>query len=226
MILKGRCQVKNLLKKYGHVWVMGYILIYLPWFFYLERTVTGRYAVMHVALDDYIPFNEYFIIPYLIWFLYVAGAVLYFFFTSRQDYYRLCTFLFVGMTISLVICTFFPNGTDLRTVVDPNKNLCSYLVSLIHASDTPTNVFPSIHAYNSLGVHFAITNSKMLREKKWVRRTSFLLMVAICLSTVFLKQHSAIDVLGAFILGYVMYPFVFGMSYASGRKTAGQKAVS
>lgn len=218
--------MKNLLKKYGHIWVMGYILIYLPWFFYLERTVTDRYTVMHVALDDYIPFNEYFIIPYLLWFVYVSGAVLFFFFTSKQDYYRICTFLFVGMTISLVICTFFPNGTDLRTAVDPGKNFCSYLVSLIHASDTPTNVFPSIHAYNSLGVHFAVTNSSLFKDKKWVSRSSFVLMAAICLSTVFLKQHSAIDVLGAFILGYGMYPFVFGVGYASSRKTAGQKAVS
>ena len=87
---------------------MSYILVYLPWFFYLEQKVTDNYAVMHVALDDRIPFNEYFIIPYLFWFVYVAGAVLYFFFTDKQDYYRLCTFLFVGMTISLLICTVFP----------------------------------------------------------------------------------------------------------------------
>ena len=57
--------MKTLLKKYGHVWVLSYAFLYLPWFLYLEQTVTGDYAVMHTALDDYIPFNEYFIIPYL-----------------------------------------------------------------------------------------------------------------------------------------------------------------
>ena len=111
--------LKNLVKKYGHVWVMGYILIYLPWFYYLERTVSGDYIVTHAGLDDLIPFNEYFIVPYLLWFLYVSGAVLFFFFTSREEYYRICTFLFGGMTISLLICTFFPNGTDVRVAVDP-----------------------------------------------------------------------------------------------------------
>ena len=55
--------MKKLLKKYGHVWVLSYGFLYLPWFFYLERTVISDYAVMHTALDDYIPFNEYFIIP-------------------------------------------------------------------------------------------------------------------------------------------------------------------
>lgn len=218
--------MKNLLKKYSHAWVMGYILIYLPWFCFLEKAVTKNYSVMHVALDDYIPFSEYFIVPYLFWFVYVTGAVLFFFFTSKPDYYRLCTFLFVGMTISLLICTFFPNGTDLRTAVDPNKNIFTRLVAMIHASDTSTNVFPSIHAYNSLGVHFAIRNSQILRDKRWVQVASFLSMVLICLSTVVLKQHSVIDVAGAFVLGYAMYPFVFAGEFAHQRRAARPKPVS
>lgn len=217
--------MKNLLKKYGHVWALSYAFIYLPWFFFLERTVTGGYTVMHVALDDYIPFSEYFIIPYLLWFVYVAGAVMYFFFTNRQDYYKLCIFLFTGMTISLLICTFFPNGTDLRTTVDPQKNLCSYLVAMIHSADTSTNVFPSIHAYNALGTWFAIRNSQALREKKGLRIGSLVLTAAICLSTVVLKQHSVIDVCGAMILAYVIYPFVYGTDYAANRKTVRQKAL-
>ena len=102
-----KSQVKNLLKKYGHIWVCGYILLYLPYFFWLESVITDNYKIMHVALDDMIPFSEYFIIPYIIWF-YVSGAVLYFFFTDKQDYYRLCAFLFIGMTISMMICTFYP----------------------------------------------------------------------------------------------------------------------
>lgn len=215
--------MKNLLKKYSHAWVMGYILIYLPWFFYLESAVTENYSIMHVALDDYIPFSEYFIVPYLFWFAYVAGAVLFFFFTSKSDYYRLCTFLFVGMTVSLLVCTFFPNGTDLRVAVDYDKNIFTKLVGMIHASDTSTNVFPSIHAFNSLGVYFAIRNSQILKEKRWLQILSFVSMTAICLSTVVLKQHSVIDVAGAFILGYGLYPFVFAGDYALERKRARQK---
>lgn len=188
--------------------------------------MTRDYTVMHVALDDYIPFSEYFIIPYMLWFLYVAGAIVYFFFTNKQDYYKLCIFLFTGMTISLLLCTFFPNGTDLRTSVDPAKNFCSYLVSLIHSADTSTNVFPSIHAYNSLGVHFAVMNSRKLREHVWIRRGSLALMAAICLSTVVLKQHSVVDVAGAFLLAYVMYPFVYGAEAAAERRAVREKQLA
>ena len=86
--------MKQILQKYRHAWVLLYVFLYIPWFFYLERTVTSHYHIIHVALDDYIPFNEYFIIPYLFWFLYVAGTVMYFFFKDKHDFYRLCAFLF------------------------------------------------------------------------------------------------------------------------------------
>jgi membrane-associated phospholipid phosphatase len=215
--------VKNLLKKYGHIWVLGYALIYLPWFHYLEVNVKGDYAIMHVTLDDLIPFNEYFVVPYVLWFVYMFAAFWYFFFTSKQEFYRMCTFLIAGMTISLLICTFFPNGTDLRVEVDPKKNIFCWLVNFIHRADTATNVFPSIHAYNSIGVHSAVINSQSLKKKKIVRRTSFLLMITICLSTVFLKQHSVVDVLGATILSLFMYSLVYGGEYAENRRTVHAK---
>ena len=105
------------------LWILGYGFIYLPWFIYLEKTITKHYHVMHSVVDDYIPFNEYFVIPYFLWFAYVAVTIAYFFFVNKEDYYRLCIFLFTGMTISLLVCTLFPNGTDFRPVIDPNKDV-------------------------------------------------------------------------------------------------------
>ena len=62
----------GLIKKYKHAWVFGYILIYMPWFLYLEKHVTSNYHVIHIAIDDKIPFVEYFIVPYLLWFVFIA----------------------------------------------------------------------------------------------------------------------------------------------------------
>lgn len=158
--------LKELLKKYGHIWILGYGFIYLPWFMHLEKTVTSNYHIMHSSLDDMIPFNEYFVIPYLLWFAYVTAAIAYLFFKNKEEYYRLCAFLFTGMTLSLLICTLFPNGTDLRTAVNPDKNLCSRLVYMLHQADTNTNVFPSIHVYNSIGTHIAVMKSESLKKHK------------------------------------------------------------
>lgn len=201
--------MKNFLKKYGHIWILGYSFIYLPWFMYLEKTVTSHYHVMHSALDDLIPFNEYFVIPYFLWFAYVALTIGFFFFVNKEDYYRLCTFLFTGMTLSLLICTLFPNGTDFRPVLDPDKNIFTLMVAKLYQTDTCTNVFPSIHVYNSIGTHIAIMKSESLRRHRWVRVSSFVLMVSICMATVCLKQHSIIDVVGAVLMCGAVYPLAY-----------------
>ncbi|MDR0925546.1 MAG: phosphatase PAP2 family protein [Hungatella sp.] len=218
--------MKNLFHRYRHVWILSYAFIYIPWFLYLEKTVTNHYYIMHVALDDLIPFNEYFIIPYLLWFAYIAAAILYFFITNVKDYYRLCTMLFTGMTISLVICTVFPNGTDFRPVIDPGKNICSAIVAILYSADTCTNVFPSIHVYNSVCVHIAVLHSERLRKYRLIRTGSLVLMISICLATVFLKQHSAFDGLGSLVMAYVMYHFVYSDSYVPTREKVSEKAIS
>ena len=212
-------------RKYKHAWLLLYAFIYLPWFCYLEKTVTRNFHVMHASLDDLIPFNEYFIVPYLLWFLYVGAAIFYFLITSKEDYYKLCIFLFSGMTISLIICTFFRNGTDLRPVIDPDKNIFTALVAYIYRTNTCTNVFPSIHVYNSIGVHIAVARSERLRGHRLIRLGSGLLMISICMATVFLKQHSVIDLIGAVILAYVIYGIVYGYSWSAQDKKVTQKAL-
>lgn len=213
------------LRRHGHVWVLFYGFVYLAWFCYLEREVTRNYHVMHVALDNYIPFNEYFIIPYILWFFYVAAAVLYFLFTNKEEYFRICIFLFSGMTISLIICTFFHNGTDFRPLLDPDKNVFTAMVAQLYKTDTPTNVFPSIHVYNSIGVHIAVMKSVALRKHRLIRIGSGILMVSICLSTVFLKQHSVIDGVGAMVMAYVIYWLVYGYGWSSEGKKVTQKVL-
>lgn len=217
--------MKNLIQKYKHAWVLCYAFIYLPWFLWLERTVTTNYYVIHSTIDDYIPFNEYFIIPYFLWFAYVAGAIVYFFFTDKNDYYRLCFFLFTGMTISLAICTIWPNGTDLRPVIDPDQNIFTSIVAGLYQADTCTNVFPSIHAYNSIGVHIAVTHSNAFKKLRLIKTGSFILMISICLATVFLKQHSTTDVFGAVLMAYIIYQFVYARSYERNHREVARKAV-
>ena len=142
-------KLKEFLYRYRHGWILSYFLIYILWFTYLEQTVTRRFHVIHMAVDDYIPFIEIFIIPYLMWFGYVALAVAWFFFTNAQDYYKLCIFLFVGMTIFLVISTVYPHGHYLRPRVFERDNIFISMVKGLYMVDTPTNLFPSIHVYNS-----------------------------------------------------------------------------
>ena len=201
--------IKELFDKYHHAWVFLYGFIYMPWFSWLEKHVTSNYFVIHSVFDDYIPFIEIFIIPYLLWFVYVSGTVLYFFFTDKQGFYRICTLLITGMTLFLIICTIFPNGLNLRPSTFARDNIFVDLVRFIYRSDTSTNVLPSLHVYNSIGCYIAIRNSQKLRQYKWVQNGSLVLTVSIVLSSMFLKQHSVVDVIAAIVMIYFIYQFVY-----------------
>lgn len=197
------------LAKYKHaIPAIIYGIIYLAWFGYLERNVK-HYKLIHVALDDYIPFCEVFIIPYLLWFAYVAVVILYFFFKDKDDYFKCCAFLFTGMTIFLIVSTLWPNGQRLRPYLFPRDNIFTQLVNMIYYTDTPTNLWPSIHVYNSLGCHVAITKSRHFKQHKVIRYASLVLCISIIMSTMFIKQHSVFDVTTAFIMAAVMYVIVY-----------------
>ena len=149
--------MKKFYERYKHaIPLFIYAIIYLSWFGYLEKTVKRPANLIHMNLDDKIPFCEVFIVPYLLWFVYISAVVLYFFFKDKQDYYRACTFLFTGMTVFLVVSTLWPNGHHLRPAVMPRDNIFSTMVAMLYKTDTPTNLWPSIHVYNSLGAHFAV----------------------------------------------------------------------
>lgn len=199
----------KLFYKYKHaIPLIIYFPIYLLWFSHLEQNVT-HYKVIHVALDDYIPFCEIFVVPYLLWFAYIAVVLGYFLFKDKDDYFKCCTFLFTGMTIFLLISTLWPNGHHLRPFVMPRDNVFTRMVSALYQTDTATNLWPSIHVYNSLGCHFAIVKSKHFENRKGIRITSLILCVSIIMSTMLLKQHSVFDVTTAFIMATVMYLIVY-----------------
>ena len=207
-------EYKILWNKYHHALpLILYIIIYWIWFWHLEAKVTDPQYIIHMRIDDYIPFCELFVIPYCMWFGYITAVILYLLFTDKKEYYRACLFLFTGMTIFLIISTLWPNGHQLRLAAMPRDNVFTHIVTSLWNTDTPNNLWPSIHVYNSLGAHFAVLHSSRLTEKKWVRRGSFILCCSIILSTVFIKQHSMFDVLTAFGMAAIMYVLVYQASF-------------
>ncbi|MCR5031739.1 MAG: phosphatase PAP2 family protein [Lachnospiraceae bacterium] len=188
---------------------IAYMVFYLLWFAYLEKTTTRNYTLIHTKVDDYIPFLEVFIIPYLMWFFYVAFTVIYLYLTNRREYIRACIFLFTGMTIFLAISTIFPNGHHLRPTYMSRDNIFTAMVSTLWRSDTATNLWPSIHVYNSIGAHVALMHSPEFTARKRNRVISLILCISIILSTMFLKQHSVFDVATAFIMAAIMHLLVY-----------------
>ncbi len=201
--------MKKLFAKYKHgLWLL-YVFFYFPCFSYLEKHVTTQFHEIYMPIDDKIPFCEFFIIPYYLWFVFVAGAVLFFFLIDAFDFNRFCVFLGIGMTLFIVISAVYPNGHYLRPEVFPRENFCTDLVRGLYETDTATNLFPSIHVYNSIAVTLAVLYSRHLKGKRLIRWGTVILAVLIILSTVFLKQHSVFDVITAFALAAITWLFIY-----------------
>lgn len=202
--------MREFIKKYKHGWILSYAIVYLICFFYLENRTGVRMHTIHMTLDDAIPFIEWFIVPYLLWFAYICAGVLYFFlFAPKKEYYKCCGYLFLGMTVFLLVSYFYPNELHLRPSYFAHDNWATALVASLYRTDTSTNVFPSIHVYNSLVMHIALSKNEAFRKRKWLTGMSLILAILIVLSTVFLKQHSIWDVCGGIFMTICFYPIFY-----------------
>lgn len=222
--------MRKLLLQYKHalIWI-AYIIFYILGYLVVEHIVTDEYHVIYMKLDDMIPFCEPFVLPYVLWFPYMVGTVLFLLVTDTKEYYKNFIVLAFGMTLFLIVSFLYPNGHNLRPEVMPRDNIFTWLVSFLYKADTSTNILPSIHVYDSLMAHAAIMHSSYLSKHqtvhigrklrngdrsrkvgfslhtKWIRLASFILSISITLSTVFIKQHSMVDVITGTALAAVMY---------------------
>lgn len=183
---------------------------YMGAFAWLEGR-SGPYHIINSSIDSLIPFCELFIIPYLLWFFYIAAAVVYFAFFNEDsaEYYRLIVNLGIGMASFLIVSYLYPNGLTLRPVEFPRDNIFTDLVRMLYKIDTPTNVLPSIHVYNSIAIFCAVNTCKALQNRKRIRMGSFILSSLIVLSTMFLKQHSICDVVTGITFNAATYILLY-----------------
>ena len=108
--LRSRCR--------PHLWYQLYWVVYLIWFFWLDLTVTAPKYILHSPLDDLIPFNEWFVLPYCSWFLLLAGVTAALWWCDTASYDKLCMTMFSGMTFCLIVYMILPNGLELRPAVE------------------------------------------------------------------------------------------------------------
>ena len=201
----------SLLRARPHLWYQLYWALYLIWFFWLDLTVTDPKYIIHSPLDDFIPFNEWFIFPYGSWFFLLAGvtALLWWFDTASYD--KLCLMMFSGMTFCLILYMVLPNGLDIRPTAEEvgRSNLAMTMMQLIWKADASVNVCPSIHCQSSACMAIAFSGSTLTRKKSWLKVLAFGWAALICASTVFTKQHSIIDVFCGLAVALVWVPVLY-----------------
>ncbi len=202
--------VASFLKKQRHALAILPFLIATAWFFLLEKKILIPEFFIETQMDDRIPFVPAFVIPYVVWYFYIAGVMALCYLTDPAGFVRVSLFLGLGMAVSCCVFALFPNGQLLRPHY-VGHTMFGRMIGAIYSADTPTNSLPSIHVIYSLGIHFAVARHRFFaRPLHPVKIVSLALATLICVSTVAIKQHSVLDVLAGLIVSAGLYGLIYG----------------
>lgn len=188
------------------------ICVVLSWpFFCLENRTTDSYHIIECGFDRMIPYCSVFIVPYLLWFPYQFALLGYFLMggLDHKDFYRFMTYICGGMTCFLLVSWLYPNALELRPVLPSDGSAFDRMVQGLYLIDTPTNVLPSIHVFNSIVFHITFCRRVGRRTGCGQKRLSFVLITLIIISTVLIKQHSVIDIALGFVMAGIGYLLIY-----------------
>ena len=188
-------------------WV-GYFALY----FLTENLIPlEKCHVIHCGLDDIIPFCEWFILPYVFWYFLVVFSLGWFALYDVDSFKKLQTYIIITQVVAMAVYILYPSCQNLRPTEFPRENLLTHCITFLYAFDTNTGVCPSLHCAYSIGIA-----SVWLRAKNvsvlW-KTFVVLAVILICLSTMFIKQHSAVDFFAALPLCLLAEIIVFKVLY-------------
>ncbi len=188
-------------------WV-GYFLMYIL----TENLIPAESChVIHIPLDDVVPFCEIFVVPYVFWYFLIVGSLLWFALYDVQSFKDMSKFIIITQVVAMVIYIIYPSRQDLRPTEFLRENVFTDIVGLLYTADTNTGVFPSLHVAYSIGI--ASTWVKRKDASFWAKAFVVFAAITISLSTAFIKQHSVADAFGALPVCLLAEVIVFGKSY-------------
>ena len=193
------------------LWLLGWVGYFILYFLTENLIPRESCTPIHCALDDLIPFNEYFALFYVAWYVLVFGSLAYTLFFNVEKFRQIQIFIIATQAIAMACYILWPSRQDLRPETFPRENFFTWVMGIIYGFDTSTGVCPSLHVGYSLGILSAALKDRELKPVwKWLLG---LLVLMISLSVCFVKQHSALDVLAALPLGLLAEIVTFGKSY-------------
>lgn len=219
--------MKTFIQKNRYYLYLLFVPIYLVMFFATEYFVDSSvsYWVSYVPFDDVIPFIDWFVVPYVLWYPYLIGIGILLLIRDKKAYERYVLMIIFGFTICIIFYWIFPNGQNLRPAFFEKDNLFTRLIGMLYASDTNTNVLPSMHVYGSLAGMIAVIDSDRVNNF-WFIAGVCLMGILISASTCFIKQHSIIDAIAAIILCLPLYFAIYWRRIFSKKQSLYEKTNS
>lgn len=155
---------------------------------------------LELPIDRATPFLPWTVIIYTGAFVYWYASYVLILRSGKENAFR---FLCAHMISLLVIwpCFIFLPTTNVRPAVE-GHSLWDWGMRIIYATDTPTNLFPSLHCQFSW---LCCRGLGRARLPKWLKIFSYVFTLLIFVSTLTTKQHVILDVFSGWLLGEITF---------------------
>jgi len=194
----------------------------------LVYNVVGEWSVilqtpygLLTVIDTWIPYVSWFAPIYTLWMLFPIALLL--LATHKkitaQEMIGLYLANILLILLSFFIYLFFPTSAESIMIL-PGEGVMNQLVQFLYAAGVPYNAFPSYHVASMT----LITMFLFFKARRWF--WAFLpIAILISLSTVFIKYHFFVDILGGIVIGVFAYYVLYEKLAQNIMKRVSQKQV-
>lgn len=191
-------KIKSLLTKilpaYAYLPLGAMLLFNWLVYFGTRSFTTGmRHYSMYTHLDEIIPFVPAFISVYILaYFQWVFGYGI-IARENKQIFYRIVIAEIIAKAMALVCFIAVPTTIERPEIT--GTGIWDILTASVYNADAPDNLFPSVHCLES----WVCFRGAMYLKKpgKWYKYASLVFTLLVFASTVFVKQHVVLDMVGA-----------------------------
>lgn len=165
----------------------------------LNRTVRGGWQPK-TKLDDYLPFWPVFIYPYLLAYVWIPILYVSYMFQPFANQMQLTIATLIACGIGYTCFYLFPSYVSCS---EPKGNgITLRLLQLLHKVDNENNACPSMHVYMAVLLGYFSWSSSAL-----INLLVLLAAGSVAFSTVLIKRHYVLDVIGGGVVGTVSIVF-------------------
>ena len=195
--------MKNYLKENkNRIIILFGAFIFQTLIYFITKLFQNNPVYLNNAIDDRIPFIPSFVIFYVMWYLFLILIPLLILKYNKKVFDKYIVVSIVYAILEGIIFILFPTTMNRQPLVV--TDISTWVVDIIYKVDTPVcNLFPSAHC--AFSILFIISILDVKEVKKEYKILIIISSLLIILSTLFIKQHVVIDVLGALLIVPIYY---------------------
>jgi membrane-associated phospholipid phosphatase len=189
--------MKEMQKRFKKIILLLTIIALYLGIYRLVQTMNPVGFNLEIGVDKYIPLIPEFAVIYLS-YIPMLIFVFAFYWNDYKTYRSMSLMLIAVISIAIIIYSVFQ--TEVLRPIIVSTDFFSRLTNTIYKYDMPNNTFPSLHV--------ALTSSItafVYKKNTKVGMALIPLTLLIILSTMFIKQHVFLDIIGGLMLAFGIF---------------------